>query len=561
MVLPNSTMGRALTSRFLAPRKKIAACLLLLLFVVFTIVIFTSASARLQREEHMEEMIAEMQSHLQFLEAQYRGRQEDVISLQAKVFSDRGNSTPNHVTAQEAAHLAATMTPALTALLKNMTGTRTAAGIHTKNLQQLRTPFVYQLLPHLMNSPYSLKPAFHMRGGRSFSYIVVGVPTVKRDKESYLIVTLTNLITGLTPADVNDTLIVVMVGEPDLEYVVNTARTIEIAFPKQVENGLIEVIAPSGAYYPNFETLPVTLGDSHKRVKWRTKQNLDTIYLMAYAQSKGTFYLMLEDDVIAKKNYIQEIKRYTASTTVANPQWLFIEYCHVGGIGKLIRSADLLHFITYVQLFYNNMPIDWLLESYLADRACTIEKTAKKCQQAKESIRPKYKSSLFQHIGLYSSLKGKIHKVKDVHFGTGPTFYPHTTNPPVHTLKTDIPELPGHTLRKAYLGHTYFWGEKPKKGDLVEFWFEKPVALSHYTFRSGNIEHIKDKFYHTSVEVLPVRNTNFTSVGAFDEFGLAEGDLKTGLISAIRLKVNKDSTYWVILSEIELKEYQGPEAR
>ena len=30
----------------------------------------------------MEEMLADMQSHMQFLEAQYRGRQEDVISLQ-----------------------------------------------------------------------------------------------------------------------------------------------------------------------------------------------------------------------------------------------------------------------------------------------------------------------------------------------------------------------------------------------------------------------------------------------------------------------------------------------
>lgn len=69
--------------------------------------------------------------------------------------------------------------------------------------------------------------------------------------------------------------------------------------------GLIEVLSPPPAYYPDFDALPLTLGDSMKRVKWRTKQNLDTIYLMAYAQSKGTFYLMLEDDVIAKNNYIK----------------------------------------------------------------------------------------------------------------------------------------------------------------------------------------------------------------------------------------------------------------
>lgn len=68
---------------------------------------------------------------------------------------------------------------------------------------------------------------------------------------------------------------------------------------------MIEVISPSQGYYPEFDDLPLTLGDSLKRVKWRSKQNLDTIYLMAYAQTRGTYYLMLEDDVIAEENYMQ----------------------------------------------------------------------------------------------------------------------------------------------------------------------------------------------------------------------------------------------------------------
>ncbi|KAJ8736758.1 hypothetical protein PYW07_000029 [Mythimna separata] len=559
MAHPNSIMGRACGGRILAPRKKIAACLLLLLFAVSSIIIFTSANARLQREDSMEEMLADMRSRLQFLESQYRGRQEDVISLQAKMFSDRGNVSSNHVTGNVVT--SSTVTPAVFKLLKNMTGSKAAAGVFTKHMQQLRIPFVYQLLPHLMNDPYSLKPAYHMRGGRQFSDMVVGIPTVKRDKESYLMLTLTHLVTGLTPVDINGTLIVVMIGETDLEYVLKTARQIEVMFPKHVENGLIEVIAPSPAYYPDFGRIPVTLGDSHKRVIWRTKQNLDNIYLMAYAQSKGTFYLMLEDDVIAKNNYVQEIKQFTATTTVHNPNWFFIEFCHVGGIGKLFRSADLIHFVTYVQLFYTNMPIDWLLESYLADKTCTIEKASKKCSTAKEVIRPKYKSSLFQHIGLYSSLKGKIQKIKDTQFGAVPTFYPHTSNPPISATKTDIQVHLGHGLKAAYEGHTFFWGEKPKKGNFIEFWFKKPVVLAHYTFRSGNVEHIKDKFYDTTVEVLPARNNDsFTPVGTFDEFGLAEGDLAMGSISAIRLRVNKNSNYWVILSEIDLKEYQPPVA-
>ncbi|KAJ8738042.1 hypothetical protein PYW08_000637 [Mythimna loreyi] len=557
MAHTNTILGRAFGGRILAPRKKIAACLLMLLFAVFTIVIFTSANARLQREDHMEEMLADMRSRLQFLESQYRGRQEDVITLQAKMFSDRGNTSTIHVTDQVVT--SSTVTPAVFNLLKNMSGSKAAAGVFTKHIQQLRTPFVYQLLPHLMNDPYSLKPAYHMRGSRQFSDMVVGIPTVKRDKETYLMLTLTHLVAGLSPTDSNGTLIVVMIGETDLEYVLKTARQIEVMFPKHVENGLIEVLSPSPAYYPNFDTIPVTLGDSHKRVKWRTKQNLDNIYLMAYAQSKGTYYLMLEDDVIAKKKYVQEIKQFTATVTVSNPNWFFIEFCHVGGIGKLFRSADLIHFITYVQLFYNNMPIDWLLESYLADKTCTIEKSSKKCAAAKEAIRPKYKSSLFQHIGLYSSLKGKIQKIKDTQFGAVPTFYPHTSNPPIVATKSDIVVHLGHGLKAAYEGHTFFWGEKPKKGNFVEFWFLKPVVLAHYTFRSGNVEHIKDKFYDTTVEVLPAKhNASYILVGSFDEFGLAEGDLAMGSIAAIRLRVHSDSAYWVILSEIELKEYQPP---
>ncbi|CAH0703122.1 unnamed protein product [Spodoptera exigua] len=475
--------------------------------------------SRLEREERMEELLANMKNHLEYLDSQYRGKQEAVITLQAKMFSGRGNSSQN--TLHEVS--LAPLSPAVQLLLKNMTD---------------------------------------LSGGRSFCEIVVGVPTVKRDKESYLMVTLTHLVTELSPADVNNTLIVVMIGETELDYVLQVARQIETMFPNQVDSGLIEVISPRESYYPDFDKLPITLGDSRKRIKWRSKQNLDNIFLMAYAQSKGTFYLMLEDDIIAKKNYIQTIKKFTATTTVSNPNWIFIEFCHVGGIGKLFRSAELIKFISYAQIFYNNLPIDWLLESYLADRVCNLEKAGKNCGAAKEKIRPKFKPSLFQHIGLYSSLKGKMHKIGDAKFRTVPKFFPHTDNPPLRTIKTDIIEHSVHTLQKAYAGRTFFWGLKPKKGSFVEFWFEKPIVMTHYVFRSGNPDHTMDLFYNTTLEVLPAHNhSNFTVIGAFDEFGLAEGNLSMGPIIAIRLSVQRNSRFWVILSEIELRVSPAPESR
>lgn len=50
------------------------------------------------------------------------------------------------------------------------------------------------------------------------------------------------------------------------------------------------------------------------------------------------------------------------------------------------------------------------------------------------------------------------------------------------------------------------------------------------------MEHTTDRFYATTVEIVPARNVrNFTVVGNFDEFGLADGILKkeVGPIAAI----------------------------
>ncbi|CAG4977688.1 unnamed protein product [Colias eurytheme] len=499
----------------------------------------------------MESQIAEMQAHLKFLESLYRARQEDIMTLQHKAVTSNNSQTalidPK----------SATLAPEVTARLKNLTDSLAARGVNTRELALMKTAFVFQLLPHLMKDPNSLKPAFHMRAGdRPLARFVIGIPTVRRDKEAYIMDTLKTLVEGLTEEDRKDTIIIIYVGETDMMYVIDLAKQIEAKYSRHVKSGMIEVLSPSPTYYPNFDSVPLTLGDSAKRVMWRTKQNLDALYLMSYGQTKGTYYLMIEDDVMAKKKYLQEIKHYTASISLANPNWFFVEFCNVGGIGKLFKSSDLIHFITYVQLFYYNMPIDWLLESYLADRVCTIDKTSAACGKSKMQIRPKYKSNLFEHIGMYSSLKGKIQKVKDGKYGNQPNHYAHN-NPPLERIYTDIEAHADHSLERAYYGETFFWGITPKKGNVAEFWFDRPFDLGRYTFRSGNFQHMSDKLKDTVVEILPENGRNFITIDQFDEFGLADGLLKRdiGPIEAIRLRVEKSSSHWVILSEIDLKSF------
>lgn len=40
------------------------------------------------------------------------------------------------------------------------------------------------------------------------------------------------------------------------------------SFPKEVQTGLLEVVSPSQYYYPNFDSLQETFGDSKDRVKY-----------------------------------------------------------------------------------------------------------------------------------------------------------------------------------------------------------------------------------------------------------------------------------------------------
>lgn len=105
-------------------------------------------------------------------------------------------------------------------------------------------------------------------------------------------------------------------------------------FPSQVESGLIEVIAPSPAYYPDLDSLRITLGDSPERVRWRSKQNLDFAYLMSYSQPKGTFYVQLEDDILAKPHYVSEMKKFAIEKTARKEPWFVLDFCQLGFIGE-----------------------------------------------------------------------------------------------------------------------------------------------------------------------------------------------------------------------------------
>uniref|UniRef100_A0A3Q3C1K9 Zgc:154054 n=1 Tax=Haplochromis burtoni TaxID=8153 RepID=A0A3Q3C1K9_HAPBU len=341
-------------------------------------------------------------------------------------------------------------------------------------LQTFIQPNIYIFMPHLRLHPGSLVPNVVLGQGRRGVSMVLGIPTVKRDKQSYLVNTLSSLLFSLTSSQCQDLLIIVFVAETNLDYVNSVAETIMKNFPKEVQSGLLEVISPSQYYYPDFASLKETFGDSKERVKWRTKQNLDFSFLMLYAQDKGTFYVQLEDDVVAKSGYYDEMKAY--ATNEASKPWLYLEFSQLGFIGKLFRTRDLPMIAEFFLMFHRDKPIDWLLDHILWVKVCNPEKDDKHCTEQKALLKQRYKPSLFQHVGLHSSLPGKLQHLKDKDFGKQ-TLYKAHNNPPAEVSST-LKHYQTHSLKSAYEGRDFFWAITPLQGDYILFNFSQPVYTS-----------------------------------------------------------------------------------
>nr|XP_046262109.1 alpha-1,3-mannosyl-glycoprotein 4-beta-N-acetylglucosaminyltransferase B-like [Scatophagus argus] len=462
--------------------------------------------------------------------------------------------------------------------LENITHPNSSTTTSTETVKQptdgsggqtiLQQPNVYVFMPHLRQHPDSLQPNVILGQGRRGVSIVMGIPTVKREKQSYLVNTLSSLLYSLTSVQRRDLLIIVFVAEVDSDYVGSVGETIEKNFPREVQSGLLEVVSPSPHYYPNFTSLTETFGDSKDRVKWRTKQNLDFSFLMLYAQDKGTYYVQLEDDIVAKASYYNDMKTFT--TSMASKKWLYLEFSHLGFIGKMFRTRDLPMIVEFFLMFHKDKPIDWLLDHILWVKVCNPEKDAKHCNEQKELLKQRFKPSLFQHVGLHSSLPGKVQHLKDKDFGQQVLYQAHSN--PAAELSSSLKHYKQHSLDRAYKGQDFFWALTPTQNDYILFKFPQPIHMSGYLFRSGNIETSGDKFYNTTVEVLPSNpsaqhkllarsspayqeaDQGFIVIGAFED-GVAQGEIEEALqpISALRLVVQSDADVWALLSEILIK--------
>uniref|UniRef100_A0A493ST80 Alpha-1,3-mannosyl-glycoprotein 4-beta-N-acetylglucosaminyltransferase A n=1 Tax=Anas platyrhynchos platyrhynchos TaxID=8840 RepID=A0A493ST80_ANAPP len=361
--------------------------------------------------------------------------------------------------------------------------------------KSLQVPNIYYHLPHLLKNEGSLQPSVQVGLGRTGVSIVMGIPTVKRKVKSYLTETLHSLIDKLSPEEKLDCVMVVFIGETDLDYVNNVVASLEKEFSTEINSGLVEVIAPPASYYPDLSNLKETFGDSKERVRWRTKQNLDYCFLMMYAQKKGVYYIQLEDDIVVKQNYFSTIKNFALQ--LASEDWMILEFSQLGFIGKKM-------FISIVRkntFIFRSKFLKEKSEDFMRDLLPLVAKQAKSQYSPKPSIR-----------NSENEFNAKPFSITvDLYVLQRAQYLFHSGNP----------EHPGDILLNTTVEVLPFQNE-----ELVLSKETKDKRLEDGYFRIGKFEN-----------------------------GIAEGTVDPSLnpVSSFRLSVIQNSAVWAILNEIHIK--------
>lgn len=101
-------------------------------------------------------------------------------------------------------------------LLKtNLTNYTSLSSLVYKSFTKLDVEFkdVFDLLPHLTGlSQHTIQPKFKQSKNR-FGSIVIGIPTIKREKASYLLETLKSVFDAMNEVEKNEAVVVIFIPE------------------------------------------------------------------------------------------------------------------------------------------------------------------------------------------------------------------------------------------------------------------------------------------------------------------------------------------------------------
>jgi alpha-1,3-mannosylglycoprotein beta-1,4-N-acetylglucosaminyltransferase A/B len=138
-------------------------------FTIFILII----GPDLRIEQNLSQKLAECQMRLQYLESMYRTKQEDVSILSQYLgLTVTSNTTSDNNSALSSLNnVLDSLSPESKAIIRNLT---MSSSHHRFSSSNLRLPSTYHFLPHLLDDPASLRPAYSLSKGRTGVSIVLG---------------------------------------------------------------------------------------------------------------------------------------------------------------------------------------------------------------------------------------------------------------------------------------------------------------------------------------------------------------------------------------------------
>lgn len=403
--------------------------------------------------------------------------------------------------------------------------------------------------------PY--QPLVHGKPRPNKGFLTIAIPSVQRPNTEriYLYDTLDSIIEKTPAAEQHQITIVVMISDRNKTYNHRLSTDIYDRYGTFCDNGMIHVLNTIDCIYPDLDNVKQTFKDSKARLKWRAKQNIDFAFMMLYSRNLSDFYLQLEDDVVVATDFIQDIRTFIQKNT---QNWFLLEFSRLGFIGKLFRSMDLDFASKFLLNHFDLAPGDLLLG------AMRVEKGQKKSVHSN--------TSLFQHIGRFSSLKNKLmpsldNTFKDAEILDLSLDLPSGDNPPA-IIETSLSAYENHIPEHAYDNDitTFFWAKSPAKNDDFVLIFEKLYNFSRIIIPTGIVGTKRDSFLYSNLEYtdatpLQASNNKKSCVNKFVKLeDMVDGDIDTMAtgtliplnIKCLRIKATRRLRNWVVIRDIQL---------
>ena len=342
--------------------------------------------------------------------------------------------------------------------------------------------------------------------------------------------------------DKEDTYIIILLA--DLQEPPKLTQETELTknFGKYIEQGLLIVIEAYKEYYPSLTNTKKRFGDSDDRRFWRSKQNVDTAFVMCYCKDLSQYYIHLEDDVISSPSFFPKLQDFLKTQT---DTFLILDVAIRGNVAKVYHSRDLANSASFFYLMYDEMPVDWLMGHL---RGIKDPVNGRKVPLA----------SLFLHTGIHSSLLAKKPKGAN-HLEPFFDLYDQKyrgLNPPA-TVNSSLTSHQG-TPQNAYeKGSGYFWGKAPKKGDYVMIKFNMATAVQQVFVDTGSYlgpkDLLKSGVLQASFELEGGGSCeNFQTFGSFIKGKVSITFDKSKKVTCLRILVIENQNEQLFLREIDV---------